>query len=144
MLFTFVAAGFEGSLHDNSILRMMKGNNEFCFPLPPPLKYYLADSGYTNEVFFLTPYRGQRYHLEEYHMNPHMRSSKECFNHRHSSLRSVIERCFGIWKAKFSTITQLPWGISWKDQVLLVPATMAICNFIRRIDQNDQDFNYFE
>jgi len=29
--------------------------------------YYLVDSGYPNEYGFLGPYRGQRYHLQEFY-----------------------------------------------------------------------------
>lgn len=64
----------------------------------------------------------------------------EAFNHLHSSLRSVIERSFGVWKAKFKIMDQMPVNISFPDQVALVPAMMAIHNFIRLRDQDDDDF----
>ncbi|KAK4429139.1 hypothetical protein Salat_1214100 [Sesamum alatum] len=65
---------------------------------------------------------------------------RETFNHRHSSLRSAIERSFGIWKEKWQMITDMPVNIPWPDQGALVPATMTIHNFIRKHDQYDLDF----
>jgi hypothetical protein len=29
-------------------------------------KYYLVDSGYPNQLGYLTPYKGTKYHLQEY------------------------------------------------------------------------------
>ncbi len=62
-------------------------------------KYYLMDSGYPQMAGFLDPYRGERYHLPDFRRGNHQVSGKkEIFNHAHSSLRSVIERTFGVWK----------------------------------------------
>ena len=56
---------------------------------------------------FITPYRGERYHLKEYSRNP-PRNPRELFNHRHSSLRNAIERAFGVLKKKFTIFTSAP------------------------------------
>ncbi|XP_013639845.1 PREDICTED: uncharacterized protein LOC106345136 [Brassica oleracea var. oleracea] len=45
-----------GSCHDTSVLTMAQ-NNDPEFPLPPPDKYYVVDSGYPNKQGFLAPYR---------------------------------------------------------------------------------------
>ncbi|KAH1032801.1 hypothetical protein J1N35_044975 [Gossypium stocksii] len=59
-------------------------------------KYYLVDSRYPQMVGFLGPYRGERYHLPDFHRGNHRVSGKkEIFNYAHSSLRSVIKRTFG-------------------------------------------------
>ncbi|CAH9131608.1 unnamed protein product [Cuscuta epithymum] len=55
-------------------------------------------------------------------------------------MRSVIERSFGVWKKKFQIMDYMPVNISWTDQISLVPATMAIHNFIRKNDRMDDDF----
>lgn len=51
----------------------------------------------------LTPYRGVRYHLKEYTTRG-PQNYKELFNLRHSSLRNVVERTFGVLKKRFPII----------------------------------------
>jgi hypothetical protein len=69
-------------------------------------KYYLIDSGYPNKQGFLVSNKGQRYHMPEFqHGNPV--GLKEVFNHAHSSLRNVIERCFVILKNKWRILGHL-------------------------------------
>ena len=57
------------------------------------------DSGYPCTLGFLPPYHTERYHLRDFQGGDHPEGAKELFNYRHSSLRNVIERCFGILKA---------------------------------------------
>ncbi|PPD99956.1 hypothetical protein GOBAR_DD03004 [Gossypium barbadense] len=65
--------------------------------------YYLVDGGYTNCEEFLAPFRGQRYHLNEWRQGYQPSTPQEFFNMKHASARNVIERCFGLLK--------LRWGI---------------------------------
>ncbi|KAJ0020097.1 hypothetical protein Pint_31745 [Pistacia integerrima] len=58
--------------------------------------YYLCDVGYTNGEWFLTPYRGQQYHLNEWRQGHQPVTSQEYFNMKYSQTRNCIERCFGI------------------------------------------------
>ena len=51
--------------------------------------YYLCDAGYPNGEGFLTPYRGQRYHLSDWGTPPE--TPEEFLNMKHSSRRNVIE-----------------------------------------------------
>jgi len=60
-------------------------------------KYYLGDGGFMLKAQVTTPYRGVRYHLKEY-FRKGPQNARELFNHRHSSLRNVIERTFGVLK----------------------------------------------
>ncbi|KAA0031842.1 retrotransposon protein [Cucumis melo var. makuwa] len=54
--------------------------------------YYLCDAGYPNAEGFLAPYRGQRYHLQEWRGDANApTNAKEYFNMKHSSARNVIE-----------------------------------------------------
>jgi hypothetical protein len=69
-------------------------------------KYYLVDSGYLNEYGFLGPYRGQRYHLQEFRRRGQPQTREEIFNRMHSSLRCMIERTFGVWKKKMTNPTE--------------------------------------
>ncbi|KAF8393770.1 hypothetical protein HHK36_019968 [Tetracentron sinense] len=79
--FMYVLAGWEGSAHDS------------C-------KYLLGDAGYGLRNGFIPPYQGVRYHLKEY-SNHSSENEKELFNLRHSSLRTTVERAFGVLKKRF-------------------------------------------
>jgi len=63
-------------------------------------KYYLGDAGFMLKQKIITPYRRVRYHLKEYSQGG-PQNAKELFNHRHSSLRNVIERTFGVMRKRF-------------------------------------------
>ncbi|KAH7838757.1 hypothetical protein Vadar_030758 [Vaccinium darrowii] len=63
-------------------------------------------------------------------------SDREYFNRAHSSLRSIIERTFGIWKAQWGMLKKMP-NVSLDDQVRMVIASMAIHNYIRRDGEKD-------
>ncbi|XP_010477692.1 PREDICTED: putative nuclease HARBI1 [Camelina sativa] len=139
MLFTYAYIGIPGSAHDAKVLMLaMEGNHQF--PTPPMGKYYLGDSGYALRPGFLTPYRGERYHPSEYNRARPPSSHKEMFNKRHSSLRSVIERTFGVWKAKWRVLREKPrYAIHVQRKV--IAATMALHNFIRLSNLRDVDFD---
>jgi hypothetical protein len=51
------------------------------------------------------PYHGVRYHLKEFQGTRQPENPKELFNHRHSSLRTSIERAFGTLKNRFKILT---------------------------------------
>ena len=72
------------------------------------------------------------------------RGRDQVFNHRHSSLRSVIERCFGILKKKFEILKHMP-AYEPAKQGDIVIAAVCLHNFIR-IEQGaiDDEFRMFE
>ena len=126
MLFTFVLAGWEGSAHDGKVLddAVEKG-------LKVPFgKFWLGDAGYALTRWCLTPYRGVRYHLKEWEKgNAKPQNYKELFNLRHSSLRNVVERTYGVLKNRFpilKNMTAYPFDI----QVEMVISCMILHNFI--------------
>ncbi|XP_028101854.1 uncharacterized protein LOC114301143 [Camellia sinensis] len=80
-------------------------------------------------------------HQEEFHAIGRARNANEVFNTVHSSLRSVIERTFGVWKAQWEFLHNMPRYDFGKVQVPLVEASMALHNFIRRNSNNDEAFN---
>lgn len=49
-----------------------------------------------------------RYYLGQFHNGPPPKNKHELFNRWHASLRSVIERTFGIWKKKWRVVKELP------------------------------------
>ncbi|XP_062112820.1 uncharacterized protein LOC133823950 [Humulus lupulus] len=139
MKFTYVVPGWEGLANDARILLECATNPDYGFPMPPQGKYYLVDSGYTNMPGFLSPYRGEMYHLGQYtDLNPI--GKKELFNYRHSSLRNVIERCFGVLKARFPILKQMP-SYDLRIQKYIVIACCGIHNFIRTNAEADVYFD---
>ena len=102
-------------------------------------KYYLVDAGYTNIQGFLSPFRNVCYWLPDFQgvTIPHTR--KEHLNKLHSSLRNVIERNFGVLKARFpipKRMARYPFPV----QRSIVVAAMVIHNFIKKEDMEDQLF----
>uniref|UniRef100_A0A803QX69 DDE Tnp4 domain-containing protein n=1 Tax=Cannabis sativa TaxID=3483 RepID=A0A803QX69_CANSA len=67
-------------------------------------------------------------------------SKRELFNYRHSSLRNVIERCFGVLKARFPILKQMP-SYDLKIQKYIVIACCGIHNFIRTNAEKDVYFD---
>jgi DDE superfamily endonuclease len=87
--------------------------------------------GYALTPQFLTPYRGVHYHLKEWAqvLDGCPSNPKELFNLRHSSLRNIIERVFGVVKRKFK-ILRVQSEYSLTSQIQLVPALACITNII--------------
>jgi hypothetical protein len=59
-------------------------------------KYYLVDAGYPLRNRYLTPYKGERYHLPDFWRASRGNKIEERFNYVHLLLRSVIERTFVV------------------------------------------------
>ncbi|KAI5336060.1 hypothetical protein L3X38_026194 [Prunus dulcis] len=88
--FIYVLAGWEGSAHDSRVLKdALSRRNGLKVPTG---YYYLVDAGYTNGTGFLAPFRGQRYHLNDWRDGHRPETPNEFFNMKHSSARNVIER----------------------------------------------------
>ena len=100
----------------------------------------MVDVGYPNIKGYLTPYKGERYHLPEFQRGSQPQNAQEMFNHRHSSLRSVIERTFGVWKERWHILNNMP-SYKFTTQVSIVSATMALHNFIRRAGYEDYEID---
>jgi len=64
------------------------------------------------------------------------------FNHKHASLRSVIERTFGLWKTKWRILDRKHPKFELKKWVKIETSTMALHNFIRDSEQEDSDFQH--
>ncbi|XP_027907604.1 putative nuclease HARBI1 [Vigna unguiculata] len=80
--FIYVLPRWEGSIGDSQVLRdALHRQNKLKIPTG---KYSLVDAGYTNGPGFLAPYRGTRYHLNEWIGNT-PQTYKELFNLRHAS-----------------------------------------------------------
>ncbi|KAK9983014.1 hypothetical protein SO802_032539 [Lithocarpus litseifolius] len=143
LLFTFVMAGWEGAAHDTRIFLDAIRRQSVNFPKPPPGKYYLVDAGYPLRKGYLPPYKGQRYHLSDFQRAGRGNHIEERFNYVHSSLRSAIERTFGVWKNKWKILKQMP-PYDIKHQRNIIVATCVLHNFIRKHDREDEGFNWDE
>ncbi|XLS55027.1 hypothetical protein HN51_004782, partial [Arachis hypogaea] len=78
-------------------------------------KYYLVDYGYPYFIGFLGPYKGHRYHLLHFRLDPKARRRNEVFNYYYFSLRCTIERSFGFCKARWKILGAMP-SFSLKTQ----------------------------
>ncbi|XP_075634759.1 uncharacterized protein LOC142607218 [Castanea sativa] len=143
LLFTFVMAGWEGAAHDTRIFLDAIRRQSVNFPKPPLGKYYLVDAGYPLRKGYLPPYKGQRYHLSDFRRAGRGNHIEERFNYVHSSLRSAIERTFGVWKNKWKILKQMP-PYDIKHQRNIIVATCVLHNFIRKHDREDEGFNWDE
>ncbi|KAL0006046.1 hypothetical protein SO802_013607 [Lithocarpus litseifolius] len=143
LLFTFVITGWEGAAHDTRIFSDAIHRQSVNFPKPPPGKYYLVDAGYPLRKGYLPPYKGQRYHLSDFRRAGRGNHIEERFNYVHSSLRSAIERTFGVWKNKWKILKHMP-PYDIKHQRNIIVATCVLNNFIRKHDREDEGFNWDE
>ena len=86
--------------------------HEFFLTLKLPTAFQLqkANTGLVMQdteiaEFVMSPYRGVRYHLKEVRQaDKGPKNAKELFNLRHSSLRNVIERIFGVLKRQWQIL----------------------------------------
>ena len=67
--------------------------------------YYVCDVGYPNAKGFLAPYRGQRYHLQDWWGDGNApTTAKEYFNMKHSLAINVIECAFVVLKDRWAIL----------------------------------------
>ena len=88
------------------------------------------------KTWFLAPYKGERYHIPDFQRGSQLHHLKERFNYLHSSLHSVIERTFGVWKNRWKILRCMP-TFNIRTQNYIIVATMVLHNFIRAHDHND-------
>lgn len=132
--FVYILFGWEGSATDSRIL----GD---AITRPHGLKvphgqYYLVDGGYPNGEGFLSPYLGQRYHLNIWRQGHIPVSKEEYFNMKHSAARNVIERSFGVVKMRFA-ILRAASHYPIRTQGRIVTACCLLHNLIKREMPND-------
>ncbi|KAM3202487.1 hypothetical protein P3L10_030111 [Capsicum annuum] len=94
----------------------------------------------------MTPYRGDnvRYHLSDFRRGATRQLQEpngciENFNYLHSSCRNIVGYTFGVWKAKWSILRDMPY-YNIDTQMDIVIATMAIHNYIRKKCNVDNAF----
>ncbi|XP_009762512.1 uncharacterized protein [Nicotiana sylvestris] len=98
----------------------------------------------------MAPYKGDnvRYHLAQFCRGAtsqlrEPRGQIEKFNYLHSSCRNIIEHTFGVWKARWSILRDMPfYHIDTQRDIVL--ATMTIHKYIRRKCNMDDAFRATE
>ena len=83
----------------------------------------------------MSPYRSVRYHLKEISDRP-PKNELELLNLRHSSLRTTIERGFGVLKKRFRVLDAEPFW-SFQTQVKVVLACCVVHNHIMGVEPHD-------
>ena len=102
--------------------------------------YYLVDSGLPIGTSFLPPHKSTRYHAQKFHSSGRrITSKKELYNYRHSSLQMVIERSFGILKARVPILNLMP-NFKPIRQWYMVIMCCALHNFIHMNNRSDELF----
>jgi hypothetical protein len=94
----------------------------------------LVDAGYPLMKGYLTPYKGEKYHLPNFRRAGRGNVIEERFNY-------AIEGTFGVWKNRWRILRQMP-SYDIKDQMLIVVASAVLHNFIRIHDRKDKRFKW--
>jgi hypothetical protein len=136
LFFTYALTGWEGSSSDARVFE-----DAITTDLVVPSGFYLlADAGFPHCKELIIPYRGKRYHLQEWgraKLKPVDR--EELFNLRHAQARNCIERIFGVVKKRFRILLLAPEYKKDKGLQNRIPsALIAIHNFIRHYDQDEE------
>ncbi|KAG8390995.1 hypothetical protein BUALT_Bualt01G0142000 [Buddleja alternifolia] len=129
MNYVYMLCGWEGSAADSRVLKdVITRENGFRVP---DGNYYLCDSGYTNGDGFLAPYRGVRYHIQEWnsHRTP-PQNAHELFNKVHARARNVIERSFALLKGTWAILRSNSF-YPVKVQNRIIMACALLHNFSR-------------
>nr|XP_028945740.1 uncharacterized protein LOC114820035 [Malus domestica] len=123
--FIYILSGWEGLAHDSKLLH-------------DAVNFFLVDCGFANRRQFLAPFRGVRYHLQDFAGNDRDPvNANELFNLRHASLRNVVERIFGVFKSQFTIFKSAP-PFPIKTQAKLVLACAGLHNFLRKECRSDE------
>ncbi|CAN1272354.1 Protein ALP1-like [Linum perenne] len=139
MQFIYYSAGWEGSAHDGRVLRdALSRPNGFRVPQG---NYYLCDAWYANSEGFLTPFRGQRYHLSEWGSNQ-PNTPEEYYKMKHAKARNVIDRVFAALKMRWALLRDTTW---FPTDVIadIVNACCLLHNFIER-EKGSNEFEDME
>lgn len=128
----FLFSGAEGSAHDGLVLQCSGFMQSHMVALPEGV-FILGDAGYPLvEGRLLVPYRGVRYHLQEFSVENPPRTARELFNLRHAKLRQVVERTIGLFKRRWRML-----GSSSECSIDTFNAAVYSCAHLHNMIGND-------
>jgi len=115
-----VYGGNAGSVHDMDIFT--------ASPLYTNIRqflrkgeYYLGDTGYALRPYMITPYKNSEIMKEP---QQHVKDARTFFNRHFSAVRIIIERCFGVLKARFRCLLHGMW---FRDERMYTRIFLACC-----------------
>lgn len=88
----------------------------------------MCDKGYPDKKGYLVPYSKVNYHRSQFGREA-PKNQREGFNRIHSSLRTTIERCFGVLKKRWKVLKSMP-SYTVETQVDVIIACFALHNFV--------------
>ena len=91
----------------------------------------------------MTPYRNVRYWLSDFRSGGKAVGREEIFNLYHARLRNVIERAFGVVKARFPILKKMA-PYSFAAQTKIVMTCFSIHNFLRQVSVADRLFSEYD
>ena len=91
----------------------------------------------------MTPYRNVRYWLNDFRSGGKAVGREEIFNLYHARLRNVIERAFGVVKARFPILKKMA-PYSFAAQTKIVMTCFSIHNFLRQVLVADRLFSEYD
>nr|KAJ0194203.1 hypothetical protein LSAT_V11C800411170 [Lactuca sativa] len=124
------------------LLRMSRDSYvRLCTHFRVKNKYYLCDVAYTHTRGFMAPYRNVRYWLGDFHRRRAL-TNKENFNHSHAKLGNVVERAFGLLKARFPILKRMtPFPLVTQRNIVI--ACFALHNYIIKEGLSDEYFSQY-
>lgn len=117
--FLDIFVGYPGSVHDAKVLHNSPIFTRSLYP--PPGYYLLADGAYPciqTPIGIITPFK-----------TPLRGRIQEHFNAHHARARSVVERAFGVMKARWSATLNKSLEVS----PTYAPVVVACCAFLHNI-----------
>ncbi|KAL3518221.1 hypothetical protein ACH5RR_020810 [Cinchona calisaya] len=91
----------------------------------------------------MVPYRNACYWLSDFQGGRHAITKEEKFNQAHAKLRNVIERTFGVLKARFPILDRMtPYPFPTQRNIVI--AYVAIHNYLQRTGVIDTWFRQFQ
>ena len=76
---------------------------------------------HTHTRGFMAPYRNVRYWLSDFRSGGKAVGKEEIFNQCHARLRNVIERAFGVVKARFPILKRMaPYSFTTQTKIVMM------------------------
>ena len=91
----------------------------------------------------MTPYCNVRYWLSDFRSGGKAVGREEIFNLYHARLRNVIERAFGVVKARFPILKKMA-PYSFAAQTKIVMTCFSIHNFLQQVSVADRLFSEYD